>query len=314
MGIGAGVAVAVTRQSPSSSSSSTTKETALGRNAFLDDVAKRLGVQRSKVVAALQAQALDNVKWAEDNGFITRAQADALRQRIRAGLDGEFRRFGFENRSHLGHRFGFDDRFGPGLPLRGFPPPAGRFSLAGGPFGLHAGHGLATAADYLGMTPADLSDALNSKTLAQVARDRGRPVAGLEQALRSARAARLDEAVAEGDITVDQREVLLRRFDADIDSVVNGVPPALSDLAGRLGVQPSKLIAAIKGARIDQVDNARAQGLITKAQADAIKQRIQSSPAPGLGGLGLCDGPGHVGFGLGVDLSRAPLAADIASI
>ena len=86
---------------------------------------------------------------------------------------------------------------------------------------------------------------------------------------------------------------------------MNGIPPGLTDLASRLGVDRSKLIAAIKGASIDQVDSALAQGDITKAQADAIKQRIQSSPgALPLGGFGFCGGPGlglgHFGFGFGL--------------
>ncbi|HEV8419927.1 MAG TPA: hypothetical protein VGR13_01085, partial [Actinomycetota bacterium] len=60
------------------------------------------------------------------------------------------------------------------------------------------------------------------------------------------------------------------------------------------------LITAIKNAAIEQVDSALAEGNITRAQADALKQRIRSSPAwPLGGGIGLCGGPGKLGLGFG---------------
>lgn len=64
----------------------------------------------------------------------------------------------------------------------------------------------------------------------------------------------------------------------------------LNDLAGKLGVTPSALSAAIKATDSDQIDAALAAGRLSTAQADALKARLQasSSPLPGLGlGLGL---------------------------
>jgi hypothetical protein len=64
----------------------------------------------------------------------------------------------------------------------------------------------------------------------------------------------------------------------------------LDNAAKRLGVSPQKLEDALKGATIDQIEAALAAGRITKEQADALKQRIQS--VDGLGGP-LFFGPGH---------------------
>jgi hypothetical protein len=56
----------------------------------------------------------------------------------------------------------------------------------------------------------------------------------------------------------------------------------LDNAAERLGVTPQKLEDALKGATVDQINAALAAGRITKEQADALKQRIQSGD--GLGG------------------------------
>jgi hypothetical protein len=66
----------------------------------------------------------------------------------------------------------------------------------------------------------------------------------------------------------------------------------LSDAANRLGVSSAKLQDALKQAALDRVDAAVAAGRLTKAQADSIKQRIES------GRLGA--GFGHAGFHRGL--------------
>jgi len=279
--IGAGVALAQSQSPSPSPSSEQGTSRAFGRNAFLDDVARRLGIQRSKLDAALEAMALADVKWAEDNGFITSSRADRIRERINTG-----------DAKGLGG-FGLHGPLGLGL---------GGFGHHGGFFKGHLGRAglLTTAANYLGLSEANLMEALRSKSLAQVARDQDKSVDGLEGALRTAKKAQLDDSVTGGQITSAQENALLRRFDSQIGDVVNGIPPALTDIARRLGVARPRLIAAIKNAAIDRVDAALARGDITKAQADAIKQRIKSSPAwPLGGGIGLCGAPGRFGFGFG---------------
>src|SRR5262245_43222136 len=73
-----------------------------------------------------------------------------------------------------------------------------------------------------------------------------------------------------------------------------GSPPASSffdSVAKHLGVSPQKLQDATKAAAIDQVNQALADGRITKDQADAMKKRIESGDVPPLG-LGRAFGPG----------------------
>ncbi|MGH2555179.1 MAG: hypothetical protein ACRDHO_05625 [Actinomycetota bacterium] len=278
VGIGAGVGLAQS-PSPSPSSSPDRTDKALRHDAFLDDVARRLGIQRSRLDNAIKAQALAEVNWAEVNGFITTARADALRERINAGtskgLAGLKGRLGI-GLDGIGHRGSFK---------RGF---------RGGP------GSVAAAANFLGLSAGELKEALRSKTLAQVARDQGKSVDGLTAALRAAIKARLDEAVTNGRITQAQENALLSRFDSEIGSVINGVPPALTDLARRLDIDRSRVIAAIKNAAIAQVDSALAQGLITEQMAEAMRQRIRSSAAWPLGGkilrgIGGCGGGDRMG-------------------
>ena len=69
----------------------------------------------------------------------------------------------------------------------------------------------------------------------------------------------------------------------------------LDSVAQHLGISSKKLNDAVKAASIDQVNQALKEGRITKAQADALKARIESGPAPLLG-RGLL-GPGRFGFG-----------------
>jgi hypothetical protein len=66
----------------------------------------------------------------------------------------------------------------------------------------------------------------------------------------------------------------------------------LDSVAKHLGVTPQKLEDATKAAAIDQVNADLAAGRITKAQADELKERIQS-------GDGVLGGRGGPGFGRG---------------
>src|SRR6266536_4820542 len=126
--IGGGVAVAASGDSSPSEES----------KAVIDDAAAQLGISPSKLSDALKKALSDRVDAAVTAGRITKAEGDALKERIQA-----------------------DDfpLFGGGLH-RGF----GHF-LGGG----------AAAADYLGLTEAQLHSELEGgKSLAQVARDRGK--------------------------------------------------------------------------------------------------------------------------------------------
>lgn len=69
----------------------------------------------------------------------------------------------------------------------------------------------------------------------------------------------------------------------------------VNDAAKQLGVTPAQLTNALKKALENRIDDAVASGLLTKAQGDELKQRIESSDVPFPFGF---FGP-KLGFGLG---------------
>ncbi len=159
------------------------------QEAFQAAVAEKLGVTTTELQNAYKAAALEQVDAAVAAGRLTEEQAAAIRERIEAG-------------DFLGPHFGF-----------GFKHH------------LEGGLGLEGAADYLGLTEAELHERLrDGQTLAEIARAEGKSVDGLEQALVASGKARLDQAVEAGRITASQRDELLERLEAKIDALVNGEP------------------------------------------------------------------------------------------
>jgi hypothetical protein len=67
----------------------------------------------------------------------------------------------------------------------------------------------------------------------------------------------------------------------------------LDDAAKQLGLQPSELVAALKKALANRVDEAVKDGRLTEAEGDALKARINSSEFPFIGVAGA------PGFGFG---------------
>jgi len=202
------------------------------RQAFLDDVAKRLKVSSADLTAALQGAFADRIDAAVAAGKLTKAQADAIKARMKAhgGLP-------FLGAPFLGPELGltFGPGFGPvgpGLPPRlrralpgmprlgprglrrlilprmvrpGFPGPflAVPFlgpELAGGPFAV-----LHSAAAYLGLTDAQVRQRLaGGASLAKIATDQGKSVDGLETALKDAVHSQLGKLSAAFDARVDK--------------------------------------------------------------------------------------------------------------
>jgi hypothetical protein len=165
------------------------------RQQFLNDVAHRLNVTPDQLRAALKGAMIDRINQAVKDGRISQAQADKLEQRINQG------------------------QLPLGLGGRGFGGPG-----FGGP---RFGHPivdaeLSAAAGYLNLTEAQLIDQLQGgKSLAQVAKDKGKTTAGLEQAMTAAFKARLDKAVSAGRITQSQEQAALKWFQARLDDRVN---------------------------------------------------------------------------------------------
>lgn len=208
------------------------------RQAFLNDVAKRLGVTPQQLTAALNGATIDQLQAAVKAGRLTQAQADALKQRLQRGGAAAPIPFGF----------GFGRQFArPGGP-GGFGGPGGRggFGGPGGP-GLFRGHlgpvgDLKAAATYLGLSAEELFQQLaGGKSLAQIATAKGKTAKGLEQAMTSAMQTRLDRLVANKVITAAQAKDILSRFSARLSRVVNqkGMPfPMHPGLRFRNGIPP----------------------------------------------------------------------------
>ena len=154
--------------------------------AVVNDAAKQLGVTPSALMAALKKALENRIDAAVAAGRLTPEQGQELKQRIESG----------------------------DLPLF--------FGPRGGPHE-HFGD-LDAAASYLGLTEAELRTQLESgKTLAQVAKDRGKSVDGLIQALVDAATKRLDADVAAGRLTKAQEQQILSGLEDRITAFVNGM-------------------------------------------------------------------------------------------
>jgi polyhydroxyalkanoate synthesis regulator phasin len=151
--------------------------------AIIDDAAAQLGIPSAKLSAALKKALSDRIDAAVAAGRLTKEEGDTLKARIQSD---EFPLFG-----------GFHRGFG------------------------HFG-GLDPAADYLGLTEAQLRDELAAgKTLAQVARDHGKSVDGLVDALVAHAKERLDDAVSHGRITKERENEILSDVRERIRNLVN---------------------------------------------------------------------------------------------
>jgi hypothetical protein len=176
--VGGGVAIAASDSSPAEEN-----------QAIINDAAQQLGISPSKLSGALKKALGDRVDAAVAAGRITKAEGDALKQRIQSG---DYPLF-----------------FGP---HRGF-----------GQFGFH---GLDAAASYLGLTEEQLrSELAGGKTPAQVAQAHGKSVAGLVDALVADAKQHLDAAVAAGRLTQAQANDLLNGLRDRITSRVNSRAP-----------------------------------------------------------------------------------------
>lgn len=174
----------------SSGSSSPSQES----QAIINDAAGRLGITPTKLSAALKQALLDRIDAAVAAGRITKAQGDALKQRINSN---DFPLIGGGHRD-FGH-FGFFGR-------------------------------LDAAAGYLGLTEAQLHSELESgKTLAQIAKEHGKSADGVVNALVDAAKQKLDAAVKAGRLTQAQADQMLNDLRSRVMDLVNGRLPAPPD-------------------------------------------------------------------------------------
>jgi ribosomal protein S20 len=179
---GSGAAIAAAQDSSSSGQS------------FLDSVARHLGISSQKLEDATKAAAVDQIDAALKEGKITKAQADELKARIQS------------------------DEFPPfAAPL--FGPRFGHFHRGGPPL---FGEKLSAAADYLGLTQVELRTKLNAgRTLADIAKARGKSVDGLKQAILDEAEKKLDQLVEDGELTQAEADEMLARLKSHIDDLVD---------------------------------------------------------------------------------------------
>jgi hypothetical protein len=173
--------------------------------AIVEDAAKQLGVTPEKLSDALKQAFENRIDQAVEDGRLSEEAAERLKEGLEAGE----------------------------LPLVGAP-------VLKGP-GQH-GHrlfrfGLRSAATYLGVTEAELRDALrDGKSLAEIAKDEGKSVDGLVDALVAEQTARLDEAVADGRLTKAQRNEIVEGMHERIERMVQAEPMgALRGFGHRFG-------------------------------------------------------------------------------
>jgi hypothetical protein len=172
------------------------------QQSFLNDVAKRLNVTPAQLQAAIKGASDDRIDAAVAAGKLTKDQGEAMKQR---SAQGGLPFFGGGHRGGLG---------GPGR----------------GPISMDA------AATYLGLTEAELHTQLESgKTLAQIAKDKGKSVEGLEKAITDGTKTRLDAAVKAGTITQAQADAMLKQASARVADMVNGTFPKRGDGDGDHG-------------------------------------------------------------------------------
>jgi hypothetical protein len=156
----------------------------------INEAAKQLGVQPSALTNALKKALENRIDAAVAAGRLTKEQGDALKARIESG----------------------------DVPLLDVP---GYHHFGVGHFG-----GLDAAATYLGLTEDALRTQLESgKTLAQIARDRGKSVDGLVSALYDAAKTKLDAAVSAGRLTKSQEDAILADLKQRLTDFVNGDVP-----------------------------------------------------------------------------------------
>jgi hypothetical protein len=108
----------------------------------------------------------------------------------------------------------------PGMPTAAFggTPPAG--APSSGPLGPQRSL-LTKLASVLGLSVDELQTKVQTETLAQVAKERGKSVTDVTTAIVGATKNQLDEAVRTGRLTRTQADELLSRIEANVSTIVN---------------------------------------------------------------------------------------------
>ncbi len=150
---------------------------------LLNDVASNLGVSNAKLRSAIKSAFKAQVDQQAKDGLLTAAQVSDAKDRIDSGS------------VHLG------------------------MAPAGAELGV-----IDAASSYLGMTAAAIRDAFDQgTTLADLAKDKGKTIDGLQVAIVAKATANLAAAVTAGDLTDAQRDTILTRVKNTVDELVTQV-------------------------------------------------------------------------------------------
>src|SRR5215210_6344408 len=203
---GAGAALAVVGAGAAIGATQTTPREE--SKAVLADAAKQLGVDPTKLSTALKQALKNRIDAAVEAGTLTKEQGAAMKERLESG---DFPLFA-------------------GPALGGHPHRLGHHGFAD----------LSAAASFLGISESALHDQLESgKTLAGIAKAKGKSVDDLVQALVKATTKRLDEAVADDRLTKAQRDEIAAGLEQRTKDAVNGVLPRLREHGRGFGMRGS---------------------------------------------------------------------------
>ena len=239
--------------------------------AIVNDAAGTLGVDPTKLSAALKKALENDVDAQVTAGKLSQARADAIKKSIEDGTRPIFGGPGFGGRVFGHGNGGFGFGFGG---ERGF----GHGRKPGFGFGLKAA--MDEVATYLELTPAALRAQLESgKSLSAVATAQGKTVEGLKAAITAATTKQLDAAVTAGRLTKDQETKILAEAASHLDDLINAVPGArgfghragfgfgpigdMDEVATYLGLTPAALRA--------QLESGKSLSAIATAQGKTVE-------------------------------------------
>jgi len=152
---------------------------------FLDKLAGALGIDRTKLDAALKTAANQTIDQALQEGQITQQQADQMRSHIIQGFSSMWMKVG-------------GGKHGPGGGLKATLKPL---------------------ADALGMVPQDVVSALHSgKKISDLAASKGMTVDQVQGKMLAAVKTRLDQAVKGGKLTQTKADQAYSKFQQNITS------------------------------------------------------------------------------------------------
>ena len=178
---------------------------------FEADIAERLGVSEAELESAWEGAMIESVERARREGEISAADAREAEEAIRSG----------------------------DVPAFG-PPPLAHHAGPVGPGGPHPAPPFADiAARYLGLSEERLEERLaDGETLAAIARDEGKSVDGLRDALLADARERLSREVDAGRLDADDAQEMLAQLRSHLGDLVRGRLPAHPAPGGPGGPPP----------------------------------------------------------------------------